>query len=104
MNTNTNMNNEILNLIRQVITTAERLKNAYFWHGVPYKSQKYYEQRDSVPEVTWEEGGHTYSAEIQTQYSNKHVYVNKYFYRDGNKTTLTAIKNSFCRMGGVLDD
>ena len=56
------------------------------------------ERRGTVPELTWTEGGHKYTACYKVTCSCVHVYANGYYTRDGKKTNLTAIKNSLKRL------
>ena len=57
-----------------------------------------YETYYSRPAVMWQEGGHSYSAAFEVSCSCKHVYAHGYYYKDGVKTTLTAIKKSLERL------
>ena len=85
--------------IENLIETAERMRNAYFW--TPDKSaggRRSYEKKNSVPLISWSEGGHDYTAEYIVSCSCKNIYAYGNYTRDGKKTTLTAIKNSLKRM------
>ena len=85
--------------IRGLIETAERFRNAYFWTPpCSASSRRWYEEKNTVPLITWEEGGHAYTAEYIVSCSCRNVYARGEYTRDGEKTTLTAIRNSLKRM------
>lgn len=89
----------MLNQIESIINEAENMKNAYFFTPpCNASSRKSYEKKHSHPLVTWTEGGHTYTAEFTVSCSCKNVYAYPSYTKDGKKTTLTAIKNSYNRM------
>lgn len=90
----TQMQKELNNLVR----VYEYVRYAYFWRPPMTASLRRSIEENSVPKITWEEGGHSYSAEIAIRVSRKHVYVHKGFYKDGEKTTWTAIRNSIQRI------
>lgn len=85
--------------IADVVEVAEKMANAYFFRspgnaGGRRSHEKYY----SRPAVEWREGGHSYSAAFDVSCSCKYVYAHGYYYKDGVKTTLTAIKKSLERL------
>lgn len=85
--------------IEEVVDMADKMKNAYFWSNDCNKQYRdKYDQNHSVPEVCWEEGGHTYSAEFCTRSSRQNVYAKGHYYKDGTQTNLKAIRNSLARM------
>lgn len=85
--------------IEAVIDMADKMKNAYFWdNNMNAKLRESYDRYHSVPEVCWEEGGHTYSAAFSTQSSRHNVYAKGYYYKDDEKTNLRAIRCSYNRM------
>ena len=85
--------------IENLIETAEKMRNAYFWHpSSSASSRRWYEKKNSVPMIEWSEGGHDYTAEFVVSCSCKNIYTYGNYTRDGKKTTLTAIKNSLKRM------
>ena len=85
--------------IEGIIDTAEKFRNAYFWSAPQTAGmRRSYEQYHSVPEIEWEEGGHTYTAAYEVQCSCRNVYAAGRYTRDGKKTTLTAIRNSLARL------
>lgn len=88
--------------IAEIITQAEKFRNAYFFNA-PFKAswRREYEKNNTFPAVEWSEGGHTYSAAYRVECSCKNVYARGDYYRDGRKTTLTAIKNSYKRLSAL---
>lgn len=93
------MKNEIISKIETLVDTAEKFKSAYFWNPpCSASSRRSYEKKFSIPEFSWEENGHTYTAEYNVSCSCKNVYASGTYYKDGKKTTLTAIKNSLKRL------
>lgn len=90
---------ETINAIAEIIAQAERFRNAYFF-APPFSAglRRSYEKNNTVPAVEWKEGGHTYSAAYRVECSCKNVYARGEYYRDGRKTTLTTIKNSYKRI------
>lgn len=85
--------------IQAVIDCAEEMRNAYFWAPPGNaSSRRWYEKKHSAERVEWEEGGRRYSAEFEASCSCRNIYARGYYYRDGQKTTLTAIKNSLKRL------
>lgn len=89
----------IIKSVARIIEEAERHSNAYFWSApCGAKERRNYEDRHTVPEVSWTEGGHVYTAEYTVRCSCRNVYARGYYTRDGAKTTLTAIRNSLNRM------
>lgn len=93
------MGRETLEKIGTVIETAERMKNAYFWNPpTSASSRRSYEARNTTPTFTWKESGHVYTARFETVCSCAHVYTKGFYTKDGRKTTLTAIRNSFKRL------
>ena len=61
---------EVIQAVSDIVEEAERMRNAYFWTP-PQRasSRRWYENKHSYPKVTWEEGGHTYSAEYSLSIS-----------------------------------
>ena len=91
----------MLYAIKEILDEAETMKNAYFFTPPGNASgRRYYERQHSHGRIEWEEGGHKYSAEYIVECSCRNVYARGCYTKDGNKTTLTAIRNSFKRMGG----
>ena len=89
----------VLNSLEAIIETAEKCRNAYFWSAPSSASaRRYMERENSIPEITWRDGKDTYTAEYVVSCSCHNVYAKGIYTRNGNKTTLTAIKNSYNRM------
>lgn len=85
--------------IRAIIETAEHFRSAYFFRPpCSASSRRAYERQHSIPEITWAEGGHVYTASYTVQCSCSNVYASGTYTRDGKKTTLTAIRNSYNRL------
>lgn len=90
---------EIIAAIAAIIEEAATMKNAYFFAPPSSASaRRSYEKKHSHAKVEWEEGGHTYTAEYTVDCSCKNVYAYGTYTRDGSKTTLTAIRNSYKRL------
>lgn len=88
--------------LENLFTEAETMKNAYFFKPpVNASARRSYEKHHSISEFSWTENDHEYSAEFVVECSCKNVYAYGIYKRDGKKTTLTAIKNSYHRMFGV---
>ena len=90
---------EAIHQIRALIAVADHYRYAYYM--TPPSSagwRRAEEKRGTVPEFTWTEGGHKYTACYKVTCSCAHVYANGYYTRDGKKTNLTAIKNSLQRL------
>ena len=90
---------DTISAIAKIIDQAEKFKNAYFWSAPGCAGlRRSYEKSNTIPAVEWSEGGHTYSAAYKVTCSCKNVYACGEYYRDGKRTTLTAIKNSHKRL------
>lgn len=88
-----------INAIGAIIDEATEMKNAYFFSPPGNAgSRRSYERKHSHDKVEWLEGGHTYTAEYIVSCSCANVYAYGRYTKDGNKTTLTAIKNSYNRL------
>lgn len=97
------MTDPILTKIRAILDEAAQMKNAYFFRPLPTAHQRRsYERQHSHDVVTWTDGGHTYSASYNVVCTCSSIRAGGTYYRDGKPTTLTAIKNSYTRMGGVI--
>ena len=89
----------ILNSLESIMDSAERCKNAYFWQSPQSaNSRRSFERENSVPEITWKDGKDVYTAEYAVKCSCNNVYARGIYTRNGRKTTLTAIKNSYNRL------
>lgn len=93
------MDKTTLQEIAAIIAEAENMKNAYFFTPPGAASaRRSYEKRHSHGPVTWQEGGHEYSAEYSVSCSCRKVYAAGTYTKDGKKTTLIAIRNSYKRL------
>lgn len=90
---------ETIENIKLVIDKAEKFKNAYFWAPpVQAAMRRKMEADNTVPKVEWTDGGDTYEAWFTVECSCRNVYAKGYYYKNGERTTLTAIRNSYKRM------
>ena len=93
------MNRITIAKIGFMIDTAERMRNAYFWlPPTNAGSRRAYEKQNSVPTIAWRESGHVYTAEFRVICSCTHVYTKGIYTKDGRKTNLVAIRNSYKRL------
>ena len=93
------MDKKLFQTISEIIEEAERMKGAYFFTPPCNASgRRSYEKHHSHGPVEWDEGGHHYTAEYSVNCSCRNVYASGNYTKDGNKTTLTAIRNSFKRL------
>lgn len=89
------------NAIKTIIDEAETMRSAYFFTPPGNANgRRYYERKHSHDRIEWQEGGHTYTAAYTVSCSCKNVYAYGEYTRDGKKTTLTAIRNSYKRLMG----
>lgn len=96
---NTKNTQEIISAIGAIISEAERMRNAYFFDSPrTASSRRSYEKQHSHPKIEWIDGMHVYTAEYVVSCSCKNVYAFGNYTRDGKKTTLTAIRNSYKRL------
>lgn len=96
-------NRTLISSLENLIGTAEKFRSSYFWN--PPQSacaRRSYERQHSIPEISWTENGHNYTAEFSVDCSCRNIYAKGRYTRDGDKTTLTAIKNSYKRMSEKL--
>ena len=92
----------IVNQIENLIATAEKFRNSYFWNPPSSAGgRRSYEKYHSIPEFCWQEGGHEYTASYTVSCSCRNIYASGSYTKDGKKTTLTAIKNSLKRLSAV---
>lgn len=96
---------DIINRLEHLISVADKMKNSYFWSAPATAwERRDYEKRNSVPAFRWEENGHTWAAAFNVRCSTSNIYAKGEYYRDGKKTTITAIRNSLQRMQGDKHD
>ena len=86
--------NEIIAHLENVIDTAETCRNAYFWTpGGTASSRRRNESRRNIPAVEFEIGKDTWEIGYSYSESCSNVYASGAYYRNGKKTTLTAVRN-----------
>ena len=92
-----------INAIRAIIEEAETMKNAYFFKSpTSAGGRRSYEKYHSHDMIEWEDNGHTYTAKYIVSCSCSNVYAKGEYTKDGKPTTLTAIKNSYMRLAGIM--
>lgn len=85
--------------LEDIIEEAQKLKNAYFFTSPRTSNERRrYEEEHSWDMVSWEENGDEYTAEFKVDCTGSHIYAKGYYTKNGNKTNLTAIKNSLKRL------
>lgn len=90
---------EIRLALAAIIKEAEEMRNAYFFHPpVTAGSRRAYEKKHTHERISWTENGHTWTAAYSVTCSCSNVYTNGVYTKDGKKTTLTAVRNSYKRM------
>ena len=95
---------EIYEQISRIIENADYCRKTYFWHPSPTASQRREaEERWSISLVCWCENGDIYTAEFNYHESCNHVYSKGHYTKNGEKTNLRAIKNSFLRLSPKED-
>lgn len=97
----TAVSKETIDTLGKIISTAEKFKASYFWHSPHNASgRRYMEAMNTYEKITWQEGGHEYSAAFNVTCSSTNVYASGSYTKDGVKTTLTSIRNSYKRLTG----
>lgn len=95
---------ETINAVKAIVMEAEAMRGAYFFRSPSSAgSRRAYEKYHSHDEVRWMEAGHEYTARFDVRCSCANVYVNGIYTRDGEQTTLTAIRNSLKRMEAAME-
>lgn len=90
---------EIIEKLTEICEEADRMRNAYFFEPPKRAAERRdYEWYHSHPEISWEEGGHVYTAQYGVSCSCKYIYARGYYTKDGEKTNLKAIKSSLERL------
>ena len=90
---------ETIHQISSLIAVADHYRYSYYMTPSSLAAgRRLEEKRGTVPEFTWTEGGHKYTACYKVTCSCVHVYASGYYTRDGKKTNLTTIKNSLARL------
>ena len=90
---------ETLAAIENIIDVAECCKNAFYWtNNGNARSRRRKEEMYNCPTVEWEDGDDQFSARYVFSQSRNHTYAHGEYYRNGERTTLTAIRNSYKRL------
>ena len=98
-NKETKIEKKDLETLGLIIFTAEKFKNSYFWNSAnSAKQRRKMEADNSYAEIEWVEGGNTYTAKYTVKVSCRNVYARGCYTKNGNGTTLTAIRNSYNRI------
>ncbi len=96
-----NIQNNITEL-EYLFNQDRKYKKCYFWNSYGNSQDRGRRSREeSIPEFSWDEGGHHYTAEFVVEYKYSYVKARGHYTKDGKKTNLTAIKNSYKRMTGI---
>jgi len=91
--------------LNSVIGTAEYCKNSYFWGGCNGNQT----QRDSrarnyaAPAELLDFGGDEWEIDYNFTQSRQNTYASGHYYRNDNKTTLTAVRNLVIAINSVLE-
>lgn len=94
---------ETIKSLSRIVEEAENMKNAYFWNPPGNAGgRRSYEKYHSHAEITWQDGKDTYTAKYIVSCSCKNIYAYGIYTKNGNKTTLTAVKNSLKRLQGGM--
>ena len=88
-----------LRRLGKLVETAETMFGAY-WYTPPQNAsaRRSYEERNTIDWIEWEEGRDSYRARYTVKCSAFNVYAWGEYYKNGHKTTLAAIRNSYVRM------
>ena len=90
---------ETIHSIRALLAVANFYRNAIFLVPPSWELGRQQEEiRGFVPEFSWTEGGHRFTAFYSVECTEKRIIARGYYTRDGKKTNLTAIKNSLKRL------
>lgn len=96
---NTKISKKNLETLGWIIHTAEKFKNSYFWSSPSLASLRRKMERDnSYDTVEWIDGGNVYTAAFRVSCSVNNVYASGIYTKNGKKTTLTAVRNSYKRL------
>lgn len=85
--------------IKLIIDEAHAMKHAYFFTSPGNATaRRNYEAKHSHEKLEWIDGKDSYSAEYVVKCSCSNVYAMGYYYKNGKRTNLTAIKSSYKRL------
>lgn len=95
----TTIDKETLTTLGEIIDTAKRFRNSYFWSPPSNaRGRRRMASKNSYPKIEWIENGNTYTAEYTVSCSCRYVYAYGRYTKNGKITNLTAIKNSHKRL------
>lgn len=90
---------ETIRMLRILVSIADHYRNAiYMTPPANASGRRQEDYRGTVPYFEWSEGGHQFSACYKVQCTVSHIYARGVYTRDGEKTTLLAVKNSLKRL------
>ena len=90
---------ETIALLKHLVVIADHYRGSFYMIPSSLSAVRRWEEKQgTVPEFTWTEGGHIFTACYKVTCSCTHVYASGYYTRDGKKTNITAIKNSLRRL------
>ena len=86
--------------LNAVIAQADRCKKAYYWTpGKNASARRYNEEQNNIAPLTIEDvNGDTWTVGYTYRETCSNVYASGHYYRNGQKTTLTAVKNLLKRL------
>lgn len=85
--------------IKLIIDEAHTMKHSYFFNSPGNASaRRDYERKHSHEKIEWKDGKDNYSAEFVVKCSCSNVYAMGYYFKNGKRTNLTAIKSSYKRL------
>lgn len=97
---------ELFREYASLMESCQQTRGCYFWKGDngnlaarAWRAKKY-----EVPEFGWTEGGHTYTAAFHFSQTRYKTYAHGVYTRDGEKTTILAIRNSINRLKENKDE
>ena len=93
-----------MNTIETIIKTAEKFRSSYFWSSPGNAGEcRSYEKKYSVDPITFDWKGDTYSFAYSVECSCRNIYAQGCYYKNGNKTTLTTVKNLYRKMQAEME-
>ena len=96
---NTEERQELIKGLSHLVAIAERFQKAYFFRSPQSASERRrYERIYSVPQIEWKDGNDIYGARYEVRCSCNHVYAKGFYTKNGDWTTLTAVRNSLKRL------
>ena len=94
----------VLTTLGKIEAERIRMRNCYFWGGEGnYSNRKYYENKHSVPEVKWSEGGDSYACAFTVSCHCYYTRAETICRKNGESTNWKAIKSSISRLEKILD-